>query len=73
MTLLNTTAREQLHAAGITQTAWACAHFVDGRWHGDTCGCPDDRCIGLHHDADEPCGCLAVIIRDHHLTEGAQQ
>lgn len=73
MTALNTDAREQLCAASITPTAWTRAHFADGRWHGDACGCPDDRCVGRHHDVDEPCGCLPVLIRDHHLIEGAQQ
>ena len=63
MTQLNTAARDELGAAGISQSAWTRAHFADGRWRGDACGCPDDRCIGRHHDADEPCGCLAVLIQ----------
>ena len=25
---------------------------------GDVCGCPDDRCIGRHHDADTECPCV---------------
>jgi hypothetical protein len=31
-------------------------------WGGDSCGCPDDRCIGHHHDAGEDCGCLRVAL-----------
>lgn len=31
-------------------------------WTGDSCGCPDDRCIGHHHDEDEECGCLRVAL-----------
>lgn len=28
---------------------------------GDRCGCPDDRCIGFHHAAGEPCPCVAAL------------
>lgn len=28
---------------------------------GDVCGCPDDRCIGRHHDADTECPCVASL------------
>jgi hypothetical protein len=62
MTRLSFDAREQLQDAGITQAAWAREHFADGTWHGDRCGCPDDRCIGHHHDVDEDCGCLPALI-----------
>lgn len=62
MTRLDFDAREQLDVAGITQTAWAREHFADGIWHGDKCGCPDDRCIGYHHDAEDHCGCLPALI-----------
>lgn len=28
---------------------------------GDACGCPDDRCIGYHHDVGEPCRCVEAL------------
>jgi hypothetical protein len=59
---LNETAKSALREAGITQTAWARIHFSDGRWRGDACGCPDDRCIGYHHYETEECGCLPVLL-----------
>ena len=63
MSTLNTDAKGTLRLAGITQAAWARAHgYADGRWHGDACGCPDDRCIGYHHDEGEECGCLQALI-----------
>lgn len=62
MTALNATAKATLRAAGVTQAALARRYFRDGRWHGDACGCPDDRCIGYHHDASEECGCLPVVL-----------
>ena len=34
----------------------------DGRWYGDRCGCPDDRCIGFHHGPGDECGCREVFI-----------
>lgn len=64
MSNLGPAAREELDAAGITPAAWARVHFTDGRWHGDVCGCPDDRCTGRHHDHDEPCRCLTALIND---------
>jgi hypothetical protein len=38
------------------------AGWVDGKWHGDSCGCSDDRCIGYHHDEWEECGCLPAEL-----------
>ena len=36
----------------------------DAGWHGDRCGCPDDRCRdGYHHDGgDDECGCLPAVL-----------
>jgi hypothetical protein len=51
---LNPDARDHLRGAGISQAGWARRFFVDGRWHGDVCGCPDDRCIGYHHGLVSP-------------------
>jgi hypothetical protein len=62
---LNTDARDALRWAGISQAAWARRHFADSRWHGDACGCPDDRCIGYHHDEHDECGCLHALLADH--------
>jgi hypothetical protein len=36
--------------------------WTDGDWHGDRCGCSDDRCIGFHHDENDDCGCLPALI-----------
>lgn len=63
MTRLSFDAREQLKDAGISQAAWSREHFADGTWGGDKCGCPDDRCIGYHHDAEDDCGCLPALIQ----------
>ncbi|RJQ84749.1 helix-turn-helix domain-containing protein [Amycolatopsis panacis] len=60
---LNHTARAQLEAAGITPAQWARRnHYTNGRWGGDACGCPDDRCIGFHHDRPDNCGCLPALL-----------
>lgn len=60
---LNSEAREQLQAAGITEDQWAREnYFSDGKWYGDACGCPDDRCIGFHHDENDECGCLPALL-----------
>jgi hypothetical protein len=34
----------------------------------DDCGCPDDRCIGYHHDEGQPCDLRYWIEQD--LEEG---
>lgn len=39
--------------------------FTDGKWHGDSCGCPDDRCRGYHHDEHAECGCFEVVLREY--------
>lgn len=46
--------------------------WADGKWHGDICGCPDDRCIGYHHDEHEQCGCLEVLLTQGPTTEPTQ-
>lgn len=62
--MLNDAARAALRDAGISQAAWIRAHgYTDGRWGGDACGCPDDRCKdGYHHYPDGECGCLRVLL-----------
>lgn len=66
MTQLNQAARETLRWAGLTPGVWAKRHGYDSAkaWRGDECGCPDDRCIGYHHDAEEECGCLPALIEE---------
>jgi hypothetical protein len=60
---LNAAAKAALRDAGISQAAWARHNvYSDGRWGGDACGCPDDRCIGYHHDAAADCGCIEVLL-----------
>ncbi|GAB7192798.1 hypothetical protein NUM3379_35070 [Kineococcus sp. NUM-3379] len=64
MSNLNREASRALREAGITKTAWARHFFADpSEWHGDACGCADDRCIGYHHDENDDCGCLPVLIQ----------
>lgn len=43
----------------------------NGEWHGDRCGCPDDRCgDGYHHAlGEENCRCLPAVL-DQMLGEG---
>jgi hypothetical protein len=55
----------ELREAGISRAEWARRQgWADGQWHGDACGCPDDRCIGYHHDAQDDCGCITALIRN---------
>jgi len=67
--VLSREALDVLRRQGVTRAEWiAYGGWSDGAWHGDRCGCTDDRCAGFHHDEDEPCGCLPVLI-DMHLAE----
>lgn len=59
---LNPEAVATLEAAGLTPDQWMREHYYTGGWGGDECGCPDDRCIGYHHDAEEECGCLPALL-----------
>lgn len=71
MARLNEYAKIELREAGVTQTQWAHANYSsDGRWHGDACGCPDDRCIGYHHDGPGDCGCLRTLLASYRAGEG---
>lgn len=70
---LSTTARETIkyppywmpQTDDVTIAGYVRHCFPDGRWRGDSCGCSDDRCIGYHHDADEDCGCLPVLLGEY--------
>lgn len=63
---LNSEARDTLRSAGVSQAAWIRHHFGDDvkTWPGDVCGCPDDRCVGYHHGAQDDCQCLLVLLPD---------
>lgn len=66
MTALHAQARDTLKWAGFSQAAWIRRHFGEDAktWRGDACGCPDDRCTGFHHDAQDECGCLEALLDD---------
>lgn len=53
-----------LAAAGFSPSEWARMQGYRDGWGGDACGCPDDRCIGYHHDLPDECGCLRVLIEE---------
>lgn len=66
MTKLNATARQILENHGISAKQWAVIQgWPDGTWHGDACGCNDDRCIGFHHDKSQECGCIWALLEIH--------
>lgn len=70
---LNDDALRYLSGSGIepiTEKAWA-RFWESGstEWGGDVCGCPDDRCIGHHHAADEPCWCLRSLVAEYEEAE----
>lgn len=65
MARLTRAARETIKWSAITIAAYIRDQGgdADGRtWHGDECGCADDRCIGYHHEPYEECGCLPVLL-----------
>jgi hypothetical protein len=61
---LNEQAKEVLRGYGIPQAEWARANYMpDGKWNGDACGCPDDRCKdGYHHYPADECECLQTLV-----------
>lgn len=64
MTKLSETAKATLRNYGVSQAAWARANYCPtGKWVGDVCGCPDDRCAnGFHHYGVDDCGCLETML-----------
>ena len=62
--VLTAEAKNELRSCNITELAWARQFFADGKWHGDKCGCPDDRCGGYHHEENEDCRCISALIED---------
>ena len=61
---LSRTARPEILERGVTIAAFVRSWYPDGRWGGDRCGCPDDRCRGFHHEEHEECGCLPVVLAE---------
>lgn len=61
---LSKAAREEIKLwPDVTIAAFIRHYSPDGIWHGDSCGCPDDRCKdGYHHEPNEECHCLPVAI-----------
>jgi len=71
MAYLSEHAREVIRERGGTVAGYTRFYFPDGTWAGDSCGCPDDRCIGYHHDGAEGCYCLPVTLADYLRSEVA--
>lgn len=73
MTRLNATALAVLRDSGVSPGLWARANYsADGKWFGDVCGCPDDRCAnGFHHIGADDCGCLPVLLAEFLKHDGA--
>lgn len=63
--ILNRGTRSHLAEHGVKVRDWAQEHHGTDVWHGDACGCPDDRCAGHHHDDDESCGYFASLLREY--------
>lgn len=61
---LNEAAKAKLREYDVPQAEWARANWMpDGKWYGDACGCPDDRCKdGFHHYPNDDCGCLQALL-----------
>jgi hypothetical protein len=70
MTRLDTAARAAISAAGLSVAAYTREWWPDGTWHGDVCGCTDDRCVGYHHAQGDECTCLAVQVAQPPLLRG---
>jgi hypothetical protein len=50
---------------GVTIAGYVRHWWTDGQWHGDRCGCTDDRCIGFHHEDATDCRCLPVLLEEY--------
>lgn len=62
---LSPRARDVIRASGRTIASYVRAGgYFDGEWHGDYCGCRDNRCIGYHHDGGDYCHCLDAWLED---------
>lgn len=49
----------------VTIAGYARANYMENGWSGDRRGCPDDRCIGFHHEDEDDCGCLDVCLDNY--------
>lgn len=49
----------------VTVAGYVRYWFDDGVWRGDSCGCPDDRCIGFHHDRPDDCHCVESTLSEY--------
>lgn len=65
MSRLDRAARATIRQSGATIAGYTRHHFRDGVWHGDRCGCSDDRCVGHHHDDHDECRCLPVLLEQY--------
>lgn len=61
---LSPLARAEIQDYGVSVADFIRHWDKDGVWRGDRCGCPDDRCIGYHHDNATDCGCLPVVVQE---------
>jgi hypothetical protein len=60
---LSNHARHEIRARGISVAAYIRHHTGSTTWHGDICGCTDDRCAdGYHHEGIDDCRCLPVLL-----------
>lgn len=64
MTALSAHAKQTIREHGLTVSQYIRNTYGLGAiWHGDVCGCTDDRCAnGYHHDGVDDCRCLPVIL-----------
>lgn len=60
---LGAVAVERLLGCGVSPAEWMRFHGHGDVWGGDSCGCPDDRCIGSHHASDESCNCVWALLQ----------
>lgn len=63
MSGLSLTTRSVLHMYGVTSSRWVRYWYADSVWRGDSCGCPDAACIGVHHVEGADCRCLRFGLR----------
>lgn len=61
---LHGVAKLMIQDSGFTIIAYVRTWYPAGVWGGDRCGCTDDRCIGYHHDEDDECQCLPVLLQE---------
>jgi len=56
--------RNDLKGAGLSLVRYSRLTTGAAAWSGDVCGCPDDRCVGHHHEEWEECGCFRTLLAD---------